>query len=76
MDEAERYLQANTGFCIFPVMDPSTGKAKHVCGAMTFKKDGVYQRFCEKHEKEIRERAAVKRNGKKRFLLLGGVKNN
>lgn len=75
MDEAERYLRHNSGFCIFPIVDPVTGKAKSLCNAMTYKKNGVHQRFCEKHERMVREIIRDKKNARKHRALMAGVKN-
>lgn len=76
MDLEKKFLQENTSTCMYPILDPTTKKRKHLCGMMTYRENGKLQPFCKEHLEEIRKILALKKtqkNKKRRgFVLKSG----
>jgi hypothetical protein len=59
--------QDDEGGCIFPVIDPVTGRRSHLCGAKTlYSPDGSKRAFCVEHGKNVRQYALQKKHERKR----------
>lgn len=77
MDLEKQFLSENTSTCMYPILDPVTGKRKRLCGMMTYRENDKLQPFCKEHLDEIRKILEFKKkqkNKKRRgFVLKSGI---
>ena len=76
MTAEKDFLREHAGSCVFPMVDPESGKRKKLCGAMTFRENGVFPPFCKEHLEEIKKIIAHRKSlkiEKKSFKASGGV---
>ena len=76
MSDEREFLKEHAGRCIFPLVEKGR---KELCNVMTFKTDGTFPPFCEKHTIEVNrilqhmKRKPQSPDAKRKRIFRGGA---